>query len=71
MSPRSYSIQYEKKWNLDRGDRFIFDFETNLIFFGSKSKIKLLPRLFSIQFERKSKLDCGDSFLFDFEPNRI
>ena len=37
----------------DRGDSFPFDFESNGIPFGSKSKGKLSPRSYPIQFERK------------------
>ena len=39
----------------DRGDSFPFDFESNEIPFGSKSKGKLSPRSYSIQCERKWK----------------
>ena len=39
----------------DRGDSFPFDFETNGIPFGSKSKGKLSPRSYPIQFVRKWK----------------
>ena len=39
----------------DRGDSFPFDFETNGIPFGSKSKGKLTPRSYPIQCERKWK----------------
>ena len=39
----------------DRGDSFSFDFESNGIPFGSKSKGKLSPRSYPIQFERKWK----------------
>ena len=37
----------------DRDDSFSFDFESNGIPFGSKSKEKLSPRPFPIEFERK------------------
>ena len=36
----------------DRGDSFPFNFESNGIPFGSKSKGKLSPRSYPIQFER-------------------
>ena len=39
----------------DRGDSLPFDFETNEIPFGSKSKGILSPRLYPIQFKRKWK----------------
>ena len=39
----------------DRGDSFPFDFESNGIQFGSKSKGKLSPRSYPIQCERKWK----------------
>ena len=37
----------------DRGNNFPFDFEPNVIQFGSKSNGKLSPRSYPIQFERK------------------
>ena len=37
----------------DRGDSFPFDFETNGVQFGEKSKGKLPPRSYPIQCERK------------------
>ena len=37
----------------DRGDSFPFNFESNGILIGSKSKGKLSPRSYTIQFERK------------------
>ena len=39
----------------DRGESFPFDFESNRIPFGSKSKGKLSPRSYPIQCERKWK----------------
>ena len=39
----------------DRGDSFPFDFEPNLIPFGSKSKGNLSSRSYPIQCERKWK----------------
>ena len=39
----------------DRGDSFTFDFISNGIPFGSKSKGKLSPRSYPIQCERKWK----------------
>ena len=39
----------------DRSDSFPFDFESNGILFGSKSKGKLSPRSYPIQFERNWK----------------
>ena len=39
----------------DRGDSLLFDFVSNGILFGSKSKGKLLPRSYPIQCERKWK----------------
>ena len=39
----------------DRGDSFPFDFEPNVIPFGSESEGKLSPRSYRIQCERKWK----------------
>ena len=41
----------------DRGDSFPFDFKSNGIPFGSKSKGKLSSRSYHIQFERKWKIN--------------
>ena len=49
----------------DRGDSFPFDFESNVIPFGSKSKEKLSPWSYPIQFERNWK------YTFLSEPSQI
>ena len=51
----------------DRGESFPFDFESDGIPFGSKSKGKQSTRSYPIQFERKWKYSflgvvIGDSF---------
>ena len=54
----------------DRGDSFSFDFETNGIPFGSKSRGKLSPRSYPIQFKRKWNTSfLSVSFFTDMAAN--
>ena len=59
----------------DRGDSFPFDFEPNVIPFGSKSKGKLSLRSYPIQCKRKWKYsflsEKGEATKFDLFPGNI